>query len=92
MAVVAAATVPERFPAGRSRLTGSYEKRTRPTTMLLAGVQRAIVTLRGHVAASFTLVALLVGCTLCLPRGSCFPDVEAGAAPGVPCFLLLRRF
>jgi len=92
MVEAVAATVPAKSLADLRRPIESYENRTRLTTTLLARVRRAIVTHCGHAPASFTLVALLVGCTLRLPRSSCFSDVEAGAAQRVPCLLLLHRF
>ena len=60
--------------------------------MLLAEARSVIVRRYGYVAASLILVALLVGCALYPPPGPCPLYVEAGAAQGVPCLLLLRSF
>jgi len=60
--------------------------------MLPRAIFHAIVPERGYVAAAFTFVALPVRRALCPSLGSCRPDVEAGAAQGVPCLLLLCHF
>jgi hypothetical protein len=68
-----------------------YEKRTRPGPILLTRPLGAIVSAYGHVSASLTFVALLVGRALHFSFGSCCLDVEAGVAQAVPSFLLLSN-